>query len=64
MIEEQLESLNEFISNTFEEYKDANKATADELEDDIVRVEERLRDERIRLEELIGRASGDLDQVF
>lgn len=56
--------MNEFVSNTFEEYKSSNKATADELEDDIARVEERLRDERTRLEELIGRASGDLDQVF
>lgn len=64
MIEEQLEEMNEFVSNTFEEYKSSNKATADELEDDIARVEERLRDERTRLEELIGRASGDLDQVF
>ena len=64
MIEEQLESLNDFVSKIFEEYKSENKATAVELEDDIVRVEERLRDERERLEELIGRASGDLDQIF
>jgi hypothetical protein len=64
MIEDQLVSLDDFVSKTFEEYKVANKASAEELEDDIARVEERLRDERERLEQLIASASGDLDQVF
>ena len=64
MIEEQLESLNDFVSKTFEEYKSTNDASAVELQDDIVRVEERLRDERDRLEELIRRSSGDLRYLY
>ena len=64
MMEEEIQSLNDFVSTTFEEYKTSNRGTANALDEEIRRVEEQLREEKAQLEELIKKAGPDLERVF